>query len=258
MTATGPAPEGVKSSERTLDVLELLARAQVPMTFTQILQALGVPKSSLHKLLGTLERRGWVETDDLTHSRYRVGLRALQAGTSYVDADEIVHLTEPVLTTLTDRFGEASHLGRLDGSDVVYLAKRESTHPLRMFSAVGRRLPAHATAMGKAILATYTWDEVVRVVGDDLDRLTPSTITSLSALRDELDRTRERGYGVDDEESADLMRAVAVALPGSDAHNAVSVSAPVVRMPQERMPDVANAISEALTQIWPRAVRRSV
>ncbi|WP_350350870.1 IclR family transcriptional regulator [Microbacterium sp. A8/3-1] len=248
---------GVKSAERTLDVLELLARASEPMTFTRIATALSVPKSSLHKLLATLERRGWVETDEMTRSRYRVGMRALQAGTSYVDADEIVQWAETALTTLTEHFGEASHLGRLDGSDVIYLAKRESAHPLRMFSAVGRRLPAHATAMGKAMLATMAWEDVERLVGPHLETLTQKTITSMERLADELALTRERGYGVDDEESADLMRAVAVALPSVDSTcNAISVSAPVVRMPLDRTPDVAAAIAQAISSSIPPAPRR--
>ncbi|ACQ81953.1 transcriptional regulator, IclR family [Beutenbergia cavernae DSM 12333] len=251
VTAGAALPAGVKSSERTLDVLELLAQSPEPLTMTEISRRLSVPKSSLHKLLGTLERRGWVQTDELTHTRYRVGLRALRAGTSFVDADEVVRLTDPILTALSGQFEEATHLGRLDGAEVVYLAKRESTHPLRMFSAVGRRLPAHATAMGKAMLATMDAAEIESLLGTDLAVLTQRTIRSLEELHEDLALTRERGYGIDDEESADMMRAVAVSLPVDGTHNAISLSAPSARLPREMLPDVASAITAAIDRVVP-------
>ncbi|QOR70830.1 IclR family transcriptional regulator [Ruania alkalisoli] len=252
MADEGAQPLGVKSSERTLDILELLAHSDRGLTLTEISRELTVPKSSLHKLLATLERRGWVQTDEVTRSRYSVGLSALQAGTKFVDADEVVHLTEPVLTQISDRLGEATHLGRLDGTDIVYLAKRESTHHLRMFSAVGRRLPSHATAMGKAMLATMPPDAVDTLLGADRQRLTPHTLTSPDQLHAELARTRERGYGVDDEESAEMMRAVAIALPlPVPTLNAISVSAPTIRMPREGFDETAELIVDAVLAAIP-------
>ena len=235
MNPASDSPPGVKSAERTLDVLELLASTQERPTLSEIARRLDVPKSSLHKLLGTMERRGWVETDDISHTRYRVGLRALLTGTNYVDLDETVQLVLPLLATLTDTLQEASHLGRLDGADIVYLAKRDSPHPLRMFSAVGRRLPAHATAMGKAILAQRRWEEVDALLPTQLKALTASTITSRPRLRRELEEIRERGYAVDNEESAEMMRAVAVVLPTPGLNNAISVSAPIQRLPEEKI-----------------------
>ena len=226
-------PQGVKSAERTLDVLELLASSERPLTLSDIPRALDAPKSSLHKLLGTMERRHWVEIDELSHTRYRIGLHALLIGTRYVDGDEVVQLIQPLLAAVTEELQEASHLGRLDGSDIVYLAKRDSPHPLRMFSAVGRRLPAHATAMGKAILAGMPWEDVDALLPHRLLQLTPRTIATRAELKEELDRVREQGFAVDDEESAEMMRAVAIALPGFGTRNAISVSAPAVRLPQD-------------------------
>lgn len=248
--ADRPSSSGVKSSERTLDVLELLAVSTTQPTLTEMSRILGLPKSSLYKLLSTMERRGWIESDDVTHTRYRIGLRALLAGSRYVDADAIVQLTEPLLNSLSEQFSEATHLGRLEGSDVVYLAKRESTHPLRMYSAVGRRLPAHATAMGKAMLAQRTWDEVDALLPDPLAALTVHTITSRPALRDELERVRERGYAVDDQESADMLRAVAVALPRvGNVANALSISAPVTRLEGKQVLVVAAALQRAAASV---------
>jgi DNA-binding IclR family transcriptional regulator len=247
-TVIAELPAGVKSSERTLDILELLASIDERLTLSEIARRLSMPKSSLHKLLATMERRGWVETDDISHTRYRIGLRALLAGTRYVDIDEVVQLALPVLTSLTEELQEASHLGRLDGSDVVYLAKRESSHPLRMFSAVGRRLPAHATAMGKAMLSLLPWNEVSGLLPPKLEKLTERTIVSRPALQKELELTRTRGYAIDDEESAELMRAVAVALPVQGSSNAISVSAPSARLPMDNVPQVAELLRSKMVQ----------
>ncbi|WP_460573337.1 IclR family transcriptional regulator [Humibacter soli] len=232
--------QGVKSADRTLDVLELLSSTDTLLTLSDMSRRLNAPKSSLHKLLATMTRRGWVEVQDSGHPLYRIGLRALLAGTRYVDVDQVVRFVNPILTTLTDELQEASHLGRLDGADVVYLAKRESPQPLRMYSAVGRRIPAHASAMGKALLAQLDWEVVDELLPRQLRPLTDATITDRPRLRKELDLVRSRGYATDDEESAELMRAVAIALP--IAGNAISVSAPTLRLPTERVPDVARLL----------------
>lgn len=237
------ASHRVKSAERTLDLLELLASTDDQLTLSEIARRLSMPKSSLHKLLATMKHRGWVAADNVSGTRYRIGLRALLAGTHYVDIDEMVQMVGPILSELSAHLQEASHLGRMDGADVVYLAKRESSHPLRMYSAVGRRLPAHATAMGKAILATRPWDEVDQLLPETLVSLTPGTIISRDKLQEELVKTKARGYAIDNEESAEMMRAVAIALPFSrTTSNAISVSAPTVRLSMEEVPYVVAQI----------------
>lgn len=246
-----PALRRVKSSDRTIDILEFLARSETPLTLTQIGEALEVPKSSLYQVLKTLETRGWIETDPLTGKHYRIGIRALLTGFRYVDIDPLVRRLDPVLTAITTELDETSHLGRLDGADIVYLDKREASRQMRMLSAVGRRLPAHVTAMGKVILANRPWDEVEALLPRELVRMGPNTITSRHALRDELQAIRERGFGIDDEESAEMMRAVAVLVPperGAAATNAVSVSASSLRLLPEDVGRVAGVIRDHLRQ----------
>ena len=250
MASRSAGVPAVKSSERTIDVLEYLAASADQPTLTELARALEVPKSSLHKLLATLENRGWVETDAPSRTRYRLGLRALLVGTRYLERDRIVQAFEPVLADLSERYQEAVHLGRLDGADVVYLAKKESTHPFRMYSAVGRRLPAHATAMGKAILATKPWDEVDALLPDPLPALTPSTITDRDALRRELVEVSARGYAVDDEESAEMLRAIAIPLVlDGGSTNAISISAPIMRLAVGTLPGIAEAMIELVRPV---------
>lgn len=172
----------VKSSTRTLEVLEALAASPQRRSLVDLARALDIPKSSLHGILRTMAQRGWVESDP-TGTRFGLGVRALQVGAAYLTSDDTVGLLGGVLDDLSRQFGETVHLGRLDGAHIVYLAKRESVHPLRLYSAIGRQLPAHATALGKALLAERPDDALDGLLTWPLPALTPHTVTDPDALR---------------------------------------------------------------------------
>jgi DNA-binding IclR family transcriptional regulator len=234
----------VKSAGRTLDLLELLADEPRPWTLVDLARELGIPKSSLHGLLRTLTARGWVRTDD-TGTRFRLGMRALRVGAAYLDGDDAVGVIGGILDELSRRFGEAVHLGRLDGDQVVYLAKRDSVHRLRLYSAIGRRLPAHATALGKALLAEHPDSAADRMVSWPLARLTPHTVTDPLAFRATLAEVRARGYAVDREENAEGINCLAMAVPlAVPAVDAVSISVPVARLEPELEASIVGALRE--------------
>jgi DNA-binding IclR family transcriptional regulator len=139
----GPANGAVKSAARALDLLDDIA-ARGPGTQLQLAHRLGIPKSSLHALLRTMCARGWLDTDQ-TGSVYRLGIHTLTVSSAYLDGDPVLSRAAAVMDEVAAATEETVHLGRLEGADVIYTAKRESKHPLRMHSAVGRRLPAYAT-----------------------------------------------------------------------------------------------------------------
>lgn len=236
----------VKSAGRTLDVLEVLADRPGPWTLVDLARELDIPKSSLHGLIRTMTARGWVRADD-TGTRFRLGLRALRVGAAYLDGDDSVGLLNAVLDELSRRLGETVHLGRLDGDQIVYLAKRESTHRLRLFSAIGRRLPAHATALGKALLAGHPPADVDRLLTWPLAQLTPRTVTDRGELHQALAAIRETGYAVDREENADGIMCFAMAVPLTDPPtDAVSVSVPTSRLDAETERRVVAALTELI------------
>jgi DNA-binding IclR family transcriptional regulator len=242
----------VKSADRTVDVLEALAASPDRLTLGELARQLGFPKSSLHGVLRTLLARGWVRTD-VTGTRFGLGLRALLVGASYVDPDDSVAVLAPVLDDLSEHFGETVHLGRLDGLDIVYLAKRESVHPLRLFSAIGRRLPAHATALGKVLLAQRTDAELTRLLPTSLRRLTAHTLVTRTALLRDLRATRDRGYAVDHEENSEGIVCLAVAVParagtaaGAHPVDAISISVPTARLDPVRQQEIVAALLTAL------------
>ncbi|MEU2169619.1 IclR family transcriptional regulator [Micromonospora chersina] len=250
------SPDGflpVKSAGRTLEVLEALAASPHRRSLVDLARALDIPKSSLHGILRTLAQRGWVESD-LTGTRFGLGIRALQVGAAYLTADDAMGLLGAVLDDLSRQFGETVHLGRLDGPHVVYLAKRESVHPLRLYSAIGRHLPAHATALGKVLLAERADEDADALLAWPLPALTRHTVTTPEALHAELATIRERGYAVDREESTEGIVCVAMAVPlRSPAADAISLSVPVARIGTDTEARIVAALRRAVDQV--RAAR---
>lgn len=233
----------VKSAARVLEVLRELA-ASGPQSMPDLANRLGVPKSSMHALLRTMQHYGWLELD-ATGKRYGLGVHSLLVGSAYVDSDDVVTRTAPILDTLAEKTGETVHLGRLEGEDVVYMAKRESIHPLRMYSAVGRRLPAYSTALGKCLLATLADDEISSYLPPKLEATTARTITDPEQLIKDIRRTRARGYAIDDEETAVGLRCFGIALPHTATQDSISISVPVSRLDDERQDEFVRHLFEA-------------
>jgi DNA-binding IclR family transcriptional regulator len=233
----------VKSAARTLEVLELLAaRQNQPMGLRELSEELGAPRSSVYALIRTLVANGWVRPDE-TGQRYSIGIRALLAGTTYLDTDPVLRIVLPHITDLRGRLDETVHFARLERTDVVYLATRESSKYLRPFSRVGRRLPAYTTSLGKALLATYPDEELGHHLPAKLSALTPTTITDRPALLAELRETRSRGYATDHEENLTGISCFGFALRyTSPATDAISCSLPKDRLTPKREEEIIAAM----------------
>ena len=233
----------VKSAVRTVELLEYLAaRQDRPVRIRELSAALDMPRSSAHALLRTLMAQGWVRSDE-SGTRYGIGIRALLVGTSYLDSDPYLPLITPFLDELRGDFDETFHLGRLDGPDVVYLATRESRQYQRTSNRVGRRLPAHATALGKALLAERFGAERDRHVPEELQAITARTIVDRVELDEALETARVRGYATDDEENSPGLRCFAVALRYTrPAQDAISASIPIGRLTAERERNIVEAL----------------
>lgn len=237
------ARAGVKSAARTVELLEYLAaRQDKPARIREISEELGMPRSSAHALLRTLMAQGWVRADE-TGTLYGIGIRALLVGTSYLDGDPYLPMIAPFLDDLRSDWDETFHLGRLDGTDIVYLASRESQQYRRATNRVGRRLPAHATALGKVLLAERAGVERRAHLPAELTALTPYTLTSHAELAEALDTARIRGYATDDQENTEGVRCFAVALRYSwPAQDAISASVPLARLTEERERGIVAAL----------------
>lgn len=240
-------PTAVKSADRTLTVLEHLAVQGRARTLGEIAEALAIPKSSLHGLLRNLQSRGWLSVDESDAGlHYRIGPQALTVGAAYLSGDDVVRLSAPLLDALSAEIGETIHLGVLEGDDIVYLAKRDARHNLRLVSGIGVRLPAYATSLGKVLLAELDDDVLTQRLSAPRRYLTPKTLVEDRRLRADLSATRSRGYAVDDEESTPGVRCFAVALgSGSPRTHAISCSVPVARLDDAFQISVVTALSRA-------------
>lgn len=228
--ATPDVSTTVKSAARVMRVLEYVAAVR-RATFSEVVSDLDLPSSSAHQLLRTMLSHGFLEFDQAA-KQYQLGLRAWEVGRAYTADMNLVLLAQPLLERLTAQTGETGQLARLDGLEVVYLAISESPHPMKLVSAIGKRLFAHGTALGKTLLAALPDQELKRrLEGVVLPRFTRHTIVHHDELLAELERTRARGYGIDDEEYVVGCRCLAMLVRDADGAGvaAVSVSIPTAR-----------------------------
>ncbi len=228
----GRSASAVKSADRALLVLEHLANHRLPLSLAEIADTLRIPRSSLHGLLRTMQNRGWLAVEDADGGvRYRIGARALTVGAAFLVSDDMVTRSAHILDQLSGELGETIHLGVLDHTDVIYLAKRDARHSLRLVSGVGVRLPAYATALGKVLLAELPDGALGERLRAPRIGLTQRTLVDEDILRADLDETRKRGFAIDDQESTEGVRCFAVALGSARPREyAISCSTPIARL----------------------------
>lgn len=212
---------------------------------------LGLHKSTLFRLLEALRSHRLVELDPET-GRYRLGLRLFELGMLAVGRLDLTRTAQPALDALVERTGETAHIGVLDGSDVISVGRSESPHALRMPGAVGRRTPAHCTAIGKVLLAHL--DEAALAEYLARPALAAPTQRSLSRpdqLLRELRAVRQRGYATDDEEVYPGVRCVGAPIRdhGGAVVAAVSVAGPTTRIPREQFARLAAEVLRAAVEI---------
>ncbi|HET6503655.1 MAG TPA: IclR family transcriptional regulator [Amycolatopsis sp.] len=239
-------PRLVPAVLRAADILELFLGPRATLSAAEVVERLGLPRSTTHELLTTLVARRYLARQAGEETVYRLGPRLLELGARYQERLEFAAEADAVARLVAARCGETVHVGVLDGIDVVYLSKIDSTHSVRLISEVGRRLPAHCTAVGKALLAGLPAERLESLLsGRKLAALTDRSLTSRADLLAQLDDVR--ATGVAHERSESNPDAGCVAAPVVDAHGdwvaAMSISIPTSRH------------SEQAWQNWEKLVR---
>jgi DNA-binding IclR family transcriptional regulator len=220
----------VNSVDHAIRLVELMANSAHALGVSQMAQSLGLPRATVYRLLKTLAQREWVNQDDKT---YRLSLRlaGLFHGAGAGSEAALAERLTPLLHQLVNETGETAHFAALDGDRVVYLAKVDSPHPIRMFSQIGWRGPLHATGVGKVLLAWTEERLLPQICERGLARFTPNTIVGKERLKAELAKIRKQGYALDDEELIGGLTCVAVpVMSGDEIRGAVSVAGPTARL----------------------------
>src|SRR3954452_9366009 len=182
----------VPAASRALNILELFLDAPV-LSAAEIVNQLGLPRTTVHELLGTLADRSYLVVLPGQPLRYQLGVRLFQLGSVFAQQLDLAREAQKVAAEVAAECDETVHVAILEGTDVIYIARVESTHPVRMVSAVGRRLPASCTGVGKLLLSALDDGEVEALYSglDALPTMTSRSISSLARLKRELAEIRE-------------------------------------------------------------------
>ncbi|MFF4506782.1 IclR family transcriptional regulator [Streptomyces sp. NPDC001401] len=249
--STGVDSSRLVGSDRVLAVLKELARYPEGVGLEELTRVIGSPKPTVHRALGALRRAGLADQDARGH--YALGDEFLRMAFAHHEARPDHVRVRPVLEALAHRFGETAHYAVLDGREVVYRAKVDPpSGAVRLTSTVGGRNPAHATGVGKLLLAhrLETLEEVEAWIGGSaLERRTPRTLCTADDLHRDLRTIRERGFSLDDQENEPGVNCLALpvyATSPTTPSGAVSISALTYRTPLGTLIEAADEIRALL------------
>jgi len=234
-------------TERVIKILELAASSPEGKRLADIAGGLDIPKSTLLPILTTLcERHYLARKSDL----YYPGAALFSLSRAFGSELPIMDYVRRELTSLAEGFGETCYFGVPDGGNVLYLDKVDSPNPLRMLTTIGRRLPAYATGVGKALLIGKSEAELRELYREGLAPLTPKTITDISILAEQLRVAAEEGYAQEIEESTEFIRCFAVPVRKQGATvGAISIAIPVFRYEESRREEIVTALKESAERI---------
>ncbi len=236
-------PESTRAVARALDVLTCFSMQTPELTMTQIAERIGVHKSTVHRLLATLEAKRFVKRDPTTGT-YSLGMRLFQMAYLTLEQNDLRRMSAPFLRRLWEEHRETVHLSVLDDADVVFLDVIESPQRVKLAAAIGQKLPALATASGKCILALMPDVAVQQLLQQGMPQHTGHTLCSPEAFLEDLRRVRERGFAFDEQETEDGINAVAAAVldPAGQPVAAVAIAGPAYRLERERLLDIGPSV----------------
>ena len=231
----GPATD--TPALRLFALLELLAASDRRHSLQSLVEETGLPKPTLHRMLQQLESAGLLQRDsDGRH--YATGSRLRRLAENVLLHDSQHGARHAVLRQLVEQVGESCNITALSGSEVIYLDRVETAAPLRFYLHAGSRVPAHCSANGKMLLAQLPPAQRRRLLGQvPLERCTPTTITDIGQLEQELRRVRSQGYALDNEEFLPGLFCIAVLVPRSEggaSNLCIAVQAPVMRLDADK------------------------
>ncbi|AFJ48743.1 glyoxylate bypass operon transcriptional repressor IclR [Shimwellia blattae] len=252
--AAAPQSAGqVQSLTRGLKLLEAIAESHGSVALTDLAQQAGLPNSTTHRLLTTMQQQGFVrQVGDLGH--WTIGAHAFIVGSSFLQSRNLLAIVHPILRSVMEESGETVNLAVLDHSDheAIIVDQVQCTQLMRMSAPIGGKLPMHASGAGKAFLAHLSDDQVSGLLHrKGLHAYTHATLVSPVHLKEDLAQIRKRGYSFDDEEHALGLRCIAACI--FDEHHlpfaAISISGPVSRITDDRVTELGALVIRAAKEV---------
>lgn len=242
--------ESVRAVDRALEILMCFNRQTPELSMTQIAEQIGIHKSTIHRLLATLESKRFVQRNPETGT-YRLGIRLLQMAYLTLEQNDLRQFAAPFMQRLEAQSQENIHLAILDDSDVVFVATIESQQRVKLAASIGQRLPAFATASGKAILAFLPDKMVQRIIDRGMPKLTPFTHATPDEFFKDLQQIREQGFAISEQELEGEINAVAAPIFDMDQQPIASLAVvgPAYRLTHELLMGIGPGVVSAAREI---------
>lgn len=242
----------IKSLDKAISILELMAVQRRQLTLTEIAQGLKMGKGTAHRVLNTLKTRKFIQQDAGT-KKYGFGIRAFDLGSNVRKDTHLKTLLLPKLRHLAAQCRESVNAAVLEYDEIVYIIHLESEETLRFFTHEGIRLPAHCTAMGKILLSSLPTEVLARMYADPekLKGRTKYSTSSFEQLMKTLSEARKKDLAYDREECYPGVCCLAAPIRDykGDIIVAISISAPKIRMGKERITDLATLLQKSAEEI---------
>lgn len=241
MAEVKEAKNPVQSAERIFQVMEVLAD-NGEMGLMDLSAALGLHKSTVHRLLMSLIYMGYAKQNEATQ-KYMLSYKIVNMASKVLDRTDVLQVAQPYMERLSDLSGEAVHLVQREDNNILYIYKIEAkVGTIRMVSHVGMVHPMYCSGVGKAIMATLPEDEVQKIWNESIiEKKTDKTITDYAMMQEVLEEVRKNGYALDEEENEKGVRCIAACLYGhqKEVKYAFSISGPTSRMTKERVKELS-------------------
>ena len=232
-------------------MLEAVSQDAEGLSNAEISRKLEIPKSSASYILRTLETQGYLNRNPET-GKYRVGLKVLSLSRGALTGIDVREVALPIMRHLMEKTNLTCHLAILDGPDAVYIEKVEPQGFIKMDTWVGRRMRVHATSVGKSLVAHIPLERLETIISErGMEKRTPKTITSLPRLLKDLEKVREHGYAVDDEENNIGARCVGAPIFNQDGsiEAAIGLSGTINQVNPHTMPRILEHLKDAARHV---------
>jgi IclR family acetate operon transcriptional repressor len=242
----------VQSLSRALKLLNALSYHASGLSLSEVAQEVGLPNSTAHRLLTTLQNERFVRFDG-ERSVWMVGVQAFRVGSAFVRSRDMVSIARPYMRRLMEQAGETVNLGILDRDEIVYLAQVECQKMMRAIAGPGGRAQPHCSGVGKAIMSRLDPEAARKLLEETaLTSETHNTLVKVNDVLADLAKCRERGFAIDDEENAIGLRCVAACICNEHGEpiGAISISGPSARITDQRLPvlgGLANKFAKDIT-----------
>ncbi len=242
--------ESIRAVDRALDILLCFSPEAPELSMTQISEKSGMHKSTVHRLLATLEKRHFVERDSIT-GLYQPGNSLLQMAFLTLGKKGLSEVAAPYMNRLHEMYRETITLSILDETDMIYIAVQESQQAVKLAAKPGKRMPAFSTASGKVTIAFSSEEVINRIFDHGFPEFTEYTIKDPEKMQKIFQKIRDRGFGYSEQEHEEGINAVAAPIFDKDKNPlaAIAVAGPAYRLPLERMLEIGPSVLNAAKEI---------